>query len=139
MLPKILQPVSCEDLTRIGANHDGGYVLSKRIIDNTETILSFGLADEFSFEINFNKLNKNIKIYTFDHTVDILYWVKHFFKWLWCAIRYRKSFSRAFTFLKNELLNLSEKKKSFKEYPVKNLDYPNNTMKSDIPIKFLDN
>ena len=100
MLPKILQPISCEDLTRIGANHDGGYVLSKRIINNTETILTFGLADEFSFEINFNKLKKNIKIFAFDHTVDRLYWVKHFFKWSWWAIRYRKSFGRAFTFLK---------------------------------------
>ena len=43
------------------------------------------------------------------------------------------------TFLRNELLNENEKKKSFKEYPLKDLDYPNNTMKSDIPIKFLDN
>lgn len=260
MLPKILQPISCEDLTRVGANHDGGYVLSKRIIDNAETILTFGLADEFSFEINFIKLKKNIKIFAFDHTVDRLYWVKHFVKWSWWAIRYRKSFGRAFTFLKyksffnnkeafhfvkkivptneesdgnisitqilqkfqindkktllkvdidmdeykildeilnydftgliiefsyvdkmlknviefveknkkmsivhihgnnfdqpdkngdpihlevtflrNELLNENEKKKSFKEYPLKDLDYPNNTMKSDIPIKFLDN
>ena len=121
MLPKILQPVSCEDLTRIGANHDGGYVLSKRIIDNTETILSFGLADEFSFEINCNLLNKNIKIYAFDHTVDALYWVKHFFKWLWWAIRYRKSFSRAFTFLKyknffnnNKAFHFCQKNSSYK-------------------------
>tara|TARA_B100001063_G_scaffold241887_1_gene269593 strand:- start:43 stop:825 length:783 start_codon:yes stop_codon:yes gene_type:complete len=111
VLPKILKPVSCKDLVRVGADHDGGYVISKKIVDNTATILTFGLADEFSFEVHFKDLNKNLSIYAFDHTVNKFYWFKHFFKWSWWAIRYRKSMSRAFTFIKYK--NFFDNKNAF--------------------------
>ena len=43
------------------------------------------------------------------------------------------------TFLKNELLDNDEKLESLKSLPLKDLDYPNNVMKDEIPIKFFDN
>jgi len=100
MLPSTLKPISCNKLLRVGAKQDGGYVISRKILDNTDTILTFGLCDEFSFEKEFSEIKKDVSIYAFDHTVNKFFWFKHFFKWFWWAIRYRKSFGRAFTFFK---------------------------------------
>jgi intracellular sulfur oxidation DsrE/DsrF family protein len=66
---KNLQPIQMEDLIRVGRDSDGGYVLSKRQIAATETLLSFGISDDWSFEIDFLK-QKACKLYACDQSVS---------------------------------------------------------------------
>ena len=97
MLPTFLKPYHLENdyLIRIGPKLDGGYVLDKRSIQQTNTIITCGLNDDWEFEKNFLKNNKNCKVIAFDHTVDKKFWIdrfkkdiKHFF--LLKKIRLRK-------------------------------------------------
>ena len=97
MLPTFLKPYHVENgfLTRIGPKLDGGYVIDRRLIQQTNTIITCGLNDDWEFEKSFLKNNKNCRVLAFDHTVDKKFWVnrfkkdiKHFF--LLKKIRLRK-------------------------------------------------
>lgn len=80
MINKILYPkYYLEDLKRFGSKSDGGYILSNKIIKKADFLLSFGLGDNFQFESDLKKANSKCKIYVYDHTIDLLYWVKYFF------------------------------------------------------------
>jgi hypothetical protein len=68
------RPVALNDLIRIGHESDGGYVLSKRNIEKTETLLSFGINDDWSFEDCFTR-KKNVKVYAFDYSIKDSPWV----------------------------------------------------------------
>lgn len=65
-----LCPVAIDDLVRIGNMNDGGYVIPKSVIGNTEHLLSFGLSEDWTFEEHFLSLNANLKIHAYDHTVS---------------------------------------------------------------------
>jgi len=82
MLPIFLKPYHLENdlLTRIGPKLDGGYVIDKRSILLTNTIITCGLNDDWEFEKSFLKSNKNCKVIAFDHTVDKEFWIKRFKK-----------------------------------------------------------
>ena len=60
-LPKIFQPFYCENLIRVGKNNDGGYLVNKNDINQTDILISFGIGDEWSFENYFN-----CQIYAYD-------------------------------------------------------------------------
>ena len=51
-------PYSTETLFRLGVEKDGGYIVDKKIIDKSNILVSFGMADEYSFEIDFLKNEK---------------------------------------------------------------------------------
>ena len=97
MLPSFLKPYHLENyhLIRIGPKLDGGYVIDKRSIQQTNTIITCGLNDDWEFEKSFLKNNKDCKVVAYDHTVDKEFWInrfkkdiKHFF--LLKKIRLRK-------------------------------------------------
>ena len=69
MLPKEFKPDGLFDLVRVGKNNDGGYLISKKNLEKSEYLLSFGISDDFSFEEDFKKY-KNTKIISFDPTVS---------------------------------------------------------------------
>ena len=79
MLPQYLKPfeTSYENLIRLGNKFDGGYVIDKRVIDKTETIIACGLNDEWSFEKEFQHKNNQCEIIAYDHTVDEKFWKSH--------------------------------------------------------------
>jgi hypothetical protein len=58
MLPRIFKPfyVEFSELTRIGSLYDGGYILTKELIKNTNHCVSFGISDNFDFDINNHEL-----------------------------------------------------------------------------------
>ncbi|MDR2659931.1 MAG: hypothetical protein LBC27_08105 [Spirochaetaceae bacterium] len=62
-------PIELDDLIRLGREFDGGYVVSKRQIEKTDILLSFGVNDDWSFEMDFEKL-KHIKIFSYDYSVS---------------------------------------------------------------------
>ena len=82
MLPSFLKPYHIENdhLTRIGPKLDGGYVIDKRSIQQTNTIITCGLNDDWEFEKNFLKNNKSCKVIAFDHTIDRQFWINRFKK-----------------------------------------------------------
>ena len=82
MLPKFLKPhhVKLSNLIRIGPKTDGGYVIDKRIINKTKTLITCGLNDDWEFEKNFLQKNPDAKIIAFDHTVNRDFWIERFKK-----------------------------------------------------------
>ncbi|WGK69044.1 hypothetical protein P0082_11260 [Candidatus Haliotispira prima] len=54
-LPKELRPEHPENLIRIGARGDGGYVLPASVLAATEVLVTYGIAADYSFEQEFQK------------------------------------------------------------------------------------
>jgi hypothetical protein len=67
---KKLHPVQTGNLIRLGRDWDGGYVIAKEQAQKTEVLLSFGINDDWSFEIDFEK-QKHIKMLAFDYSVSL--------------------------------------------------------------------
>ncbi|WP_169508991.1 FkbM family methyltransferase [Amorphus coralli] len=53
---------------RIGADHDGGYILADRLADSGGEALSLGVADEVSWDVEMAEAG--YLIHQYDHTVD---------------------------------------------------------------------
>jgi len=82
VLPKILKPyhIKKSNLIRLGPKKDGGYVIDKRVINKTETVITCGLNDDWNFESKFLEHNDKCKVFAYDHTVDRNFWIKRFKK-----------------------------------------------------------
>jgi hypothetical protein len=82
MLPETLKPyhVLLNNLERLGDKSDGGYVIHKKSIKQTQVLVSIGLGENWSFEKELIKQNNKIKILMFDHTVNNYFFFKKFFK-----------------------------------------------------------
>ena len=82
MLPTFLKPYHVDNnhLTRIGPKLDGGYVVDKRSIQESNTIITCGLNDDWEFEKSFLKKNDDCKVIAFDHTIDRKFWINRFKK-----------------------------------------------------------
>lgn len=151
MLPKIFLPkISKSPLKRLGDKSDGGYIVNEKIIKCSNNLITFGLGDNFSFEKHFHSLKPKSKVYVFDHTINYLYWVKHFFYWFFHNLRFRNFNKRFLTFLeyyhffkkKNihhfklkivSTKNVSKNKISLKQIlSVHNLNPKNSILKIDI-------
>ena len=93
MLPKKLKPYHLDksNLIRIGPKKDGGYVIDKRVIDNTDIIITCGLNDDWEFEKDFINKNKNSRIEAYDHTVDSKFWCKRLKKDLISFLKLKKN------------------------------------------------
>ena len=77
MIPSYLKPyhTNFSNLIRLGRKHDGGYVIDKRVISKTKTLITCGLEAEWSFEKEFQSYNRNCTIIAFDHTVNKKFWI----------------------------------------------------------------
>ena len=64
-----LQPIRTSNLKRLGRNGDGGYVVDYEIIKKTKTLITFGLGPDWSFELDYIKIKKDIKIYMITQSV----------------------------------------------------------------------
>ena len=56
---KILKPQYNYDLIRVGRDNDGGYLVEKKSLENTQSLISLGISNDWSFEESF--LNKKKK------------------------------------------------------------------------------
>jgi hypothetical protein len=75
MLPNEFDPKFVFDLLRIGRNNDGGYLVERNSIKQSKTLISFGIGNDWSFEVHFKSI-KNIKIFAYDYTVNNYFWSK---------------------------------------------------------------
>jgi hypothetical protein len=65
-----LAPVKVPNLIRLGKDFDGGYVLNKDSMMASDALLSFGVNDDWSFEIDWKKIKPKDKIHSYDGTIS---------------------------------------------------------------------
>ena len=108
MLDKSLNyliPNKVEDLTRLGNNRDGGYVVPISSLKNCNFMISFGMAENFSMERDFLKFNNQNEIHMYDHTINNNYFYRRIYK----------SIKRLF-YLKSSFKNIKNKLQDFEDY-----------------------
>tara|TARA_S200000501_G_scaffold63916_1_gene54752 strand:+ start:4962 stop:5720 length:759 start_codon:yes stop_codon:yes gene_type:complete len=77
MFPNKFKPDGLYELIRVGKNNDGGYLVCKNSVLNSDALISFGISDDFSFEANFQDI-KNVDIFAYDPTVNLNFFLKKF-------------------------------------------------------------
>ena len=82
MLPHIFKPFRSNkyNLLRVGPRKDGGYIIDRRVIKSSKTVITCGLNDDWEFEKYYLKINPKSKIIAYDHTVNKKFWKKRFKK-----------------------------------------------------------
>ena len=71
VLPLIFHPIHKKNLIRIGSLNDGGYIITKEILEQSNFLLSFGINDDWNFEKDFQlKSVSDISIHAYDHTTS---------------------------------------------------------------------
>lgn len=112
-ISKAIHPYKVEDKIRLGRNFDGGYIISRQVLDNSNIIISLGINNEWSFEkscLNFKKFDLLVMI---DDQMSATLLVKHVLRNLMtCLYRplnaeVRHNFVRVFNTLVsyNKLIN----------------------------------
>jgi hypothetical protein len=64
------RPKLLGDLIRVGAECDGGYVVNERSVLHSQYLMSFGINDDWSFELDFLKRKPDVKVFGFDYSVS---------------------------------------------------------------------
>lgn len=54
---------------RVGSKNDGGYVLPLKMLQNSQFLFSYGIAEDITFDEHYIELTGN-KAYGYDHTID---------------------------------------------------------------------
>ncbi|MCF2907725.1 FkbM family methyltransferase [Pseudoalteromonas sp. DL2-H2.2] len=66
-----LHPKQCSNLIRMGNQFDGGYVVPKNHIKETDVLLSLGINDDWQFDKEFQALNPDCRVVGVDYTVGL--------------------------------------------------------------------
>ena len=115
-LPKSFKPKYNFDLIRLGRNNDGGYLVGKNTIKNTENLISIGIYDDWSFEKDFKKRKKILNLLMIDNQLDISFLIKNFFikKYIKLKLIAIRNIIDYFLFVKKNFERLYVSKKNFK-------------------------
>ncbi len=87
-----LKPIKTSNLIRLGRTHDGGYVVDADIIKKCNTLITFGLGPDWSFELDYIKKNNELEIFIYDHTVSSTPYFKEVIKYLRRFLTFRGSY-----------------------------------------------
>jgi len=94
ILPEIynfLRPKQTENIARFGVQKDGGYIVEMSVLNRVNHLVSFGMSDEFSFEIDFLKINNLNAIQIYDYSVNHKNYLLNIFKVFRRTITFRKN------------------------------------------------
>jgi hypothetical protein len=78
--PKFLKPKRNFLLKRLGKDNDGGYLVDINSLTSANTLISLGINDDWSFELDAQKENKNINIICYDISLSFIFLFKIFVK-----------------------------------------------------------
>ena len=111
-LPNILKPKYSYDLIRLGTDFDGGYLIERSSLINSNFLLSFGISTNWDFERDFININK-VGYLAFDGSVNEKFWNNLITNKL-----KRLSFSKALKFIikKNQFYKFFNKKNFISKY-----------------------
>ena len=98
-----LRPKQTKNLVRFGVNKDGGYVVDLTSINRVNHLVSFGMADEFSFETDFLNNNKDNTLEIYDFSVNHKNYLKNISKVLRRFLTFRKNLNHLIDVIKNYL------------------------------------
>ena len=79
MLPKNFKPDGAYELIRVGSDHDGGYLVDPKSIEQSNALIALGVGRNWSFEKDFLE-RKSVRIHAYDYSIGLGYWIKHFLK-----------------------------------------------------------
>lgn len=66
-----LRPMVCTDLIRVGSDRgDGGYVVPRGAVERATVLLSLGLSDDWSFDEQFQSMNRRARVIGVDHSIS---------------------------------------------------------------------
>ncbi len=123
----LLKPIKNPNLIRLGRNLDGGYIVDSKVVKKCNTLITFGLGPDWSFELDYIKMNNNIEIFMYDYTVSSFPYIKDILKYLKRFVTFRsnlESVTSRVSYLKKYKDFLGLKNVNFfKEkitYPIKN-------------------
>ena len=139
-IDKVLKPRKKYKLVRLGSLHDGGYLVGENSLKNAETLISFGIEDNWQFEKDFQVININSKIKCFDDKSIFKYLVKKFIIELFLLVYYRrlnfiKYFENIIDFLKiRKKIDFIQKKISYNDIKEIFTDIKNNNIFLKIDI-----
>ena len=117
-IPNLFYPKFKCDLVRLGKNFDGGYIVEKNSINDSEILLSFGLSDDWTFEEAYSSLGEK-KIYCYDYSVNTRFWFVRFIKSLLNILLLRDpliNFQKLFNYIKNKSFFNSKKNFHYKNF-----------------------
>ena len=95
-----LKAIKTSNLERLGRKLDGGYVIDLEIIKRCNTLITFGLGPDWSFELDYIKTNKEVKIYLYDYSVSSYPYIKDVFKYFRRFVTFRTTFEALSTRVK---------------------------------------
>lgn len=67
-----LKPYYVGEKIRLGRANDGGYVLPKQLLQESECLFSYGINDDITFDEHYIQLTGK-KVYAYDHTIENIY------------------------------------------------------------------
>jgi len=65
-----LCPVNTPDLIRLGGHMDGGYLVPRGVVEQSQALLSLGLGDDWTFDEDWHTLKPNDAIHMYDASVS---------------------------------------------------------------------
>ena len=98
-----LRPKQTKNLIRFGVNKDGGYIVDLTSVNRVNHLVSFGMADEFSFENDFLNNNKDNTLEIYDFSVSHKNYLKNISKVLRRFFTFRKNLTDLTNVIKNYL------------------------------------
>jgi FkbM family methyltransferase len=106
---RFLAPIIVDDLVRVGGHNDGGYIIPRAALKETEVLLSLGVNEDWSFDADFLRINPKAIVHAYDPTISDRHFKKQIIKrfiYLCCAkssikdviaaVRLRSSYKRFF-------------------------------------------
>ena len=99
-----LKPFKVKNLTRLGRKFDGGYLVCSDTMKKCENLITLGVGDDISFEVDFNKKRKSGIIKMYDYTVNDSLFLLIILKYFRRLITFRTSVKN-FTYSINNYIN----------------------------------
>tara|TARA_S200000501_G_C20619470_1_gene653949 strand:- start:31 stop:834 length:804 start_codon:yes stop_codon:yes gene_type:complete len=96
-----LIPYKVKKLIRFGRKFDGGYVVCSDAIKEIDNLITLGVGDDISFEMDLEKNNSLKKVHMYDYTVNHFLFIKIIFKYLRRLITFRTKINNFTYSIKN--------------------------------------
>tara|TARA_B100001758_G_C18294272_1_gene548754 strand:- start:260 stop:1063 length:804 start_codon:yes stop_codon:yes gene_type:complete len=88
-----LIPYKVKKLIRFGRKFDGGYLVCSDAIKEIDNLITLGVGDDISFEIDLEKNNSLKMVYLYDYTVNHFLFIKIILKYFRRLITFRTKIS----------------------------------------------